>query len=251
MATREMTLREIVPYVEQARQHEGWALAYANATELAPAPSWDYEARARELLRDAKRVLDLGTGGGEVFERLLAGFTVEATATETYAPNVPVAAARLANRSVPVIQTTADELPFPDASFDLVLSRHTSLDPAEVARVLAPSGGVLTQQVGRLQWRELAEFFPRMVDFGPHFERYRDGFANAGLTIKRSETHDWPVAFRNLGEVAYMLVAVPFFVPNFDPIADLDALLALQSAQGTADGIVLTESRYVIEARKA
>jgi hypothetical protein len=29
-----------------------------------------------------------------------------------------------------------------------------------------------------------------MVDFGPHFERYQDGFVPTGLTITHAKAHD-------------------------------------------------------------
>ena len=47
-----------------------------------------------------------------------------------------------------------------------------------------------------------------------------------------------------------MLLISPWTVPDFDAAADIDALLALEDAQRTPDGIVLTEPRYLIVAHK-
>jgi len=37
--SQEATLSLGTPYVEQARRHKGWALAFANATAHAPGPA--------------------------------------------------------------------------------------------------------------------------------------------------------------------------------------------------------------------
>ena len=246
---RSQHLDRLRPYVERARRMRGWALEYDSPTPLGPGPPWDYELRARELLEGARSVLDLGTGGGEFFASVCDGYLGRAVATEEWAPNVPVAASRLSSVGIPVVHASSEHLPFADGSFDVVLSRHESLDPEDAGRVVARGGHVLTQQVANSNWQELSEFFPRMTDFGPHFERYQDGFRKAGLSVTRAETHDCLVEFGSLGEVAYLLQAVPWLVPDFDLDRDLDALLALERSAG-GGRIVLTEGRYIVEARK-
>ena len=227
----------------------GWAPEYDGPTRLGPGPRWDHEQRARELLEGARSVLDLGTGGGEFLAGVCDGYLGLAVATEEWAPNVPVAASRLSAVGITVLHASSEHLPFADGSFDLVLDRHEALDPEDAGRVVARGGYVLTQQVTNSNWQELRAFFPRMTEFAPHFERYQSGFRNAGLKVTRAETHDCLVKFASLGEVAYLLQAAPWTVPDFDLDGDLDALLALERSAG-GDGIVLTEGRYIIEARK-
>ncbi len=82
-------------------------------------------------------------------------------ATESWPPNVAVAAARLPPLGVAVVQVgdvpdNADQvageppgrLPFRSSAFHLVTNRHESFVAAEVARVLTPAGRFVTQQVG-------------------------------------------------------------------------------------------------------
>ena len=126
----------------------------------------------------------------------------------------------------------------------------TSYPLADVARILSPGGSFLTQQVGHDNWQERRAFFPRQTDFGPKFDRYQKGFLAAGLAIERAETHDTPVACRSLGDLVYLLTATPWTVPGFDLEADLNTLLALEQALYKDDHIVLTNSRYIIEAHK-
>ena len=198
----------------------------------------------------ARSVLDMGTGGGERFSEVLGGYGGLAIATESWSGNVRVAARQLGAMGVPVVHASSLHLPFASASLDLVLNRNEEADPAEVARVVAPGGSVLTQQVGQSNWRELHIFFPRMADFGPLFNVYQEGFRRAGLTITRAQEHETPVAYRSLGDVVYLLTVTPWTVPGFDLDRDLDALLALEERLYRRNRIVLTESRFIIEARK-
>ncbi len=82
-------------------------------------------------------------------------------ATESWPPNVAKATALLRPRGV-VVVAAPDEppLPFADAAFDLVTSRHpTTVWWAEIARVLQPGGTYFAQHVGPASVFELVEYF--------------------------------------------------------------------------------------------
>lgn len=248
-AARQARLRELRPFAAAARQMQGWTFAYEPAALDAPEP-WDYVARARELAGGASQVVDLGTGGGEVFARILAGSQCRAVATEGWAPNAAVAARRLGPMGVPVVHVSNLALPFAAERFDLVLDRHEELAPAEVARVLRPGGRALTQQVHPDYHAELRAFFPRMTVFERHDVTYPRGFAAAWLEVVDLRHHSRRVAYRQLGHLVYFLVAAPWTIPDFDLDADLEALLAVEQQLGGPDGIELTDPRYLLEARK-
>ena len=80
-------------------------------------------------------------------------------ATESWPPNAEIARRRLAPLGAQVVTIDDDaDLPFPAGFFDLVVSRHpvqTRRD--ETARVLAPGGTFLSQQVGAGSVAELTE----------------------------------------------------------------------------------------------
>jgi SAM-dependent methyltransferase len=195
-------------------------------------------------------VLDLGTGGGEVLSRILAGGDARAIASEEWHVNAPIAARRLNPLGASVVRADSMRLPFVASRFDLVLDRHEALGPDEVARVLVPGGTVITQQCGPDDWPELARFLHK-VKFDDHFNIYQRGFAAAGLAIDEARWHEGRVAFEALGDLVYMLLVAPWSFPDFDPRRDIDALLALEDALGTPDGIVVTEMRYLIVASKS
>ena len=48
-----------------------------------------------------------------------------------------------------------------------------------------------------------------------------------------------------------MLLLAPWLLPEFDPERDVDRLMAVEDALGTVEGIVVTESRYLVLADKA
>ncbi len=246
---RAATLEALRPYIERARHSSGWSHNLA-VRHLDPGTPWDFEALARAAVATAERVLDLGTGGGEVLSRTIAGLSARCVATEEWAVNAPVARDRLAPMGVDVVRCDSLRLPFRDAAFDIVLDRHEALEPAEVARVLRASGQAITQQVGPDNWPELRRFFPRKTEFGDHFSAYQRGFADAGLVVDDARWHEERVAFADLGDIVYMLLVAPWEVPAFDPAADLEALLALDDALRTDQGIVLTETRYIIRAHR-
>jgi SAM-dependent methyltransferase len=249
MDHRSETLRHLQPYIQRAKGFSGWSLHDVDVRPLEPGPPWDYEAIARDQVSRARAVLDQGTGGGEVLSRVIDGLSARVVATEPWVVNAPVARRRLAPLGVRVVRCSSLHLPFGDAGFDLVLDRHEELDPAEVARVLRPGGWVVTQQVGHDDWAELWRFFPDRHEFGDHFRAYSDGFRAAGMAVAATK-HYRKVAFRTLGAVVFMLLLTPWWVPGFDPQREIDALLALEDALRSDEGIVLTESRYLITAEK-
>ena len=123
-------------------------------------------ARARASLEatagtDVKRVLDVGCGAGQellpfVTERSAHGFGMDIAATvgrvgrEMYAVHAPKA-------RVSFLRGAAEHLPFPSASFDVVICRlalpYTDNRKAfaEVARVLRP-GGMYFLKISGVRW---------------------------------------------------------------------------------------------------
>lgn len=202
-----------------------------------------------EFCLGKKAVLDMGTGGGEFLSTIRSALPARTVATEEWKVNAPIANRRLSPLGASVIRCQSLKLPFAGSSFDLVINRHEELEPVEVGRVLATGGHVVTQQVGN-NWSELKRFFPRAPDFSRLYQDYVDGFEKAGLRMVRRMRHYYKVAYKSLGELVYLLSIAPWEVPGFSVERDLDALLSLESQQLTDEGLVLTESRFLIIAQK-
>jgi hypothetical protein len=88
----------------------GWDFRWLRGrSDVEPLP-WDYRAEIAERAGHADRMLDMGTGGGEV----LAGLQVRArltAATEAWPPNVPVAQSRLRPRGIHLVHPTTPGKP--------------------------------------------------------------------------------------------------------------------------------------------
>lgn len=242
----------VLPLIERARTFSGWSFDNINTTDVTPPPPWDYIATARDLAATAHNIIDLGTGGGERYQRIIEACRDGANlyASEEWHVNAPVARDRLTPLGVEVVHASSERTPWRDATFDLILSRHEAIIPSEIVRILRPRGVFLTQQVAHSEWRELAAFFPNRAAFPDHLTEYRRDFEAAGLQVETRE-HTWAVAYPGIGEIAFMLLISPWEIPGFDPVRDIEQLVALEDAHGTNGGVVLTHARYLMTARKA
>jgi len=247
---RAEVIRSLQPYVEKARSFTGWSFPKDSWRRLGLPVPWDYAGLVREAGQSSTSVLDMGTGGGELLTEVASSLPDRVVATEEWPINVPVAKKRLSKLGIETVHCRSVQLPFKNASFDLVLNRHEDLEPKEVARVVRPGGRIITQQVGRENWKELGKYFPDRADFGDHRKRYAEGFESAGLKITSNLSHDCKVAYDELGDLVFMLVVTPWTVPGFSLERDVDKLLALDAGCRTANGLELTESRYLLIADK-
>ncbi len=142
---------------------EGWDFSWFEGRATEQRPSWGYARLLVQRVGRESSVLDLQTGGGEVFARVLDQTERRPgrlAATESWPPNVAIATSNLAPFGASVAQVADDApLPFSDEAFDLVVSRHPVITIwPEIARVLARGGSYLSQQVGAGSNRELIDF---------------------------------------------------------------------------------------------
>src|SRR5260221_8476430 len=79
---------------DAAAPFEGWDFSYLKDRMIEAEPAWSYPALATAAVQGAYDILDVATGGGEVFSSL-APFPGRATAVEGYVPNLAVARQRL------------------------------------------------------------------------------------------------------------------------------------------------------------
>ena len=235
--------KELFDYLvsEYNQPFTGWNLSYLNGRRvegIGYKHQWDYASTILSAMKQAKTMLDMGTGGGE----RLASFAAQQPlpehtyATEGYAPNVAVARQRLTSLGVNVYEVNEDDqLPFADNTFDLIINRHTSYDPGEVWRVLKPGCQFITQQVGDQTNRRLHE----LLDTKP------EGYFYAGAPQKHAwnleyavhelEAASWriitqqeefyPTHYYDVGAIVYYLKAIPWTIPDFSVEKYFDRLV--------------------------
>jgi SAM-dependent methyltransferase len=238
---------------DAAAPFEGWDFSYLNGRMAEPEPPWSYLDLARTAVADARDILDVATGGGEVFASL-APFPGRATAVEGYVPNIAVARRRLEPLGVKVFQSHSGAgLPFEEEeAFDLVLSRHGGFEAGEIRRVLKPGGTFLTQQVGGDNLADLAATFgARLTHADNTLARVCDDFTALGCDIRRSEEWHGPVTFHDVGALVYFLKAIPWVVEDFEVARFHDVLKSLHREVQSGRPLRFTYSRFLVQAVKA
>lgn len=230
----------------------GWDFSRLDGRLSADDPPWDFEADCLSALRTARTAADLGTGGGERLLALLARMPQEdrgtIAATEGWAPNLPVARRALAPAGIEVLpydSEAGDALPFAPAALDLVMARHESFDPVEVAQSLCPGGRLLTQQVDGTEAGELREWFggePQHPEVT--LDRMTHDLTAAGLRIEVGEEWTGTMVFSGAEALVEYLGLVPWDVPGFN-VDDHLPMLARLDAGGS---IAVTQKRFRVTA---
>lgn len=243
------------------RPFEGWD--HSLDGRIITEEPWDFGALVDAFAADTPDLLDMGTGGGEWLSR--RRLPKRSVATEGWAPNVPVAQARLSPLGVEVVAVdgapdnvaqdrdlAGGALPFADESFHLVVSRHESYVAQEVLRILAPGGRFTTQQVDS----HIARDFHRLLDeMSPPIAKFWDlNFAvwqivKAGFTVEDQAQGAQIMRFADVGALAWYLKNLPFIIPDFSIDRLLVKLERLHDAKGEK-GIEVRQPIFRITARK-
>ncbi len=239
----------------------GWDFSWFEGRATEERPPWGYARMLGDRMSALAGVpraaaLDLQTGGGEVLATVPAA-PATLVATESWPPNVEVARRNLTRLGAQVVPV-GDELsglPFQDATFDMVVSRHPIAVPwNEVARVLKPGGTYFSQEVGDGSVRELTEFLMGPLSEADlsarHPERAARAAGHAGLTVTDLRVFRGRMEFDDVAAVVHFLRKVIWIVPGFTVDAYRDRLRALHDNIQAGGPFIATTARFLIEARR-
>ena len=234
---------------------DGWDFSWLDGRATEERPSWGYQRAMGERWARASAALDIQTGGGEV---LAAAPVVPpvAVATESWPPNIARATRLLHPRGIVLVADPDDPpLPFADAAFDLVTSRHPVRTWwEEIARVLVPGGTYFSQQVGPASVFEVVEYFlgpqPEQSRRGRHPDDAREAAEAAGLEVVDLRAETLRTEFFDIGAVVYFLRKVIWMVPGFTVEQYRDRLRELDRQIRRDGPFVAQTTRFLIEARK-
>ncbi|WP_067480739.1 class I SAM-dependent methyltransferase [Actinomadura hibisca] len=249
----ERTFEELVAEAD-AVSVDGWDFSWLDGRATEERPSWGYQRLMSERLASATAALDVQTGGGEVLAEA-AKLPPAMVATESWPPNV-AKATRLLHPRGAIVVADPDEppLPFADAAFDLVTSRHpATVWWTEISRVLRPGGVYFAQHVGPATVFELVEYF-----LGPQPEARKARHPDtetaearaSGLEIVDVRTERLRMEFFDIGAVVYFLRKVIWTVPGFTVEKYRLRLHALHEQIQEEGPFVAYSSRTLIEAHK-
>lgn len=229
--TSEASQRSFDDLIAEAESHptEGWDFSWLGTRFEPSSLPWDFEAMVVEHARRSPNMLDMGTGGGEWLSALPYR-PPRTMATESWPSNVLVARKRLGPLGIDVVEVESapesvlqepDEhrgsLPFQDGSLHLITNRHETFMAREVARVLAPGGHFLTQQLGDGLFGDFRRLFDVETPDRPPYvlSVAKSQLEEAGLRITDSGEGEEVHTFRDVGALAWYLKTIPWTVPGF------------------------------------
>ncbi|MFW5800017.1 MAG: methyltransferase domain-containing protein [Spirochaetota bacterium] len=233
----------------------GWDFSYITKTgrNKTEPLKWSYTSKILPYIRNAKSMLDMGTGGGE-YLTLLQPFPETTFATESYKPNIPIARERLNPFGIEVMEVIDDDnLPFKSEMFDLIINRHESYNPDEVYRILMKKGLFISQQVGgdndiELNKRLGAEIDESIIHW--KLEYAVTELETSGFTILEKK-EDFPkTRYYDTGAVVYQLKAIPWQISDFTADKYKDKLFELHKEIRNNGYIEIKSHRFLIIAEK-
>jgi len=234
-----------------AAPFQGWDFSYIHERHHLEEPNWNYEETARRLVSNAASILDIGTGGGEVFTRL-APFPRHTVAIEDWHPNVAVARKRLTKLGVKVLGVDYKKrLPFQDEEFDLILNRHSALPIPEIYRILRPGGVLFTQQVDGHNLEDLTRAFGAKQKWPDNTLPYvQSQLERTGFLIVDSRNWIGKAVFSDVGAIVYFLKNIPWVVDGFSVTSHLPYLEKLQQKVNRGMPLRYSIGRFLIKAIK-
>jgi SAM-dependent methyltransferase len=274
-----------------AAPFSGWDFSWLHGRSRTLPLPWDYRAVLAEHAARADAMLDIGTGGGEFLARLqprprrtvaTEGWppNVGVAAARLRPLGIPVIQYEGApgNDEQGADEPASDEpdhpapdaaksggprchpghpdqhlgsLPFRDGAFPLVANRHESFCAAEVARVLAPGGTFVTQQVDPDGY---GDFYALLgIEPPASAESWlplaRRQVERAGLVISTAQTADEQQQFDDVGALVYYLRVIYWAVPEYRFDRYRDRLRELHDTPAAWPAII-RQPRFLLVAAK-
>lgn len=215
MVQKLVTLAELEQIVRENGKLEGWDFSRIN-TDREPIP-WDYPSVVCSYLKPTDRVLDIGTGGGEIFLSLAPNIG-EGIGIDNNPAMIKTAKcnqSRLAIRNIEFIEMNGSDLKFEPNGFDMVLLRHLRVYVGEILQVLRPGGYFITQMVGKRSSRNFLEAFGWTSDsFGSDWWQpvgeLAEQFQEKGCCIVAQGEYDVRCWFKDIASFMFWMLSIPW-----------------------------------------
>ena len=220
-----------------------------------PVP-WDYVDVVRQYLKPDDDMLDVGTGGGEVFLSL-AGHFGSGHGTDVGEEMIAAAQLNRKTRQITNVEFSvmpAERLTFADDTFDVVLNRHSVIHVGEVLRVLRPGGYFITQSIGHRNTQVIfAAYDWTIADLADEFwlplPQVAEQFQQQGSAVRAIAEYDVPYWFEDVESLVFWLKAVPLPEP-FDMNKHWQGVNRIIKTCTTSRGIETNEHRELLVVQK-
>jgi len=212
---KSMTFDELKKVVETVGKLEGWD--FSRVRDGRAPVLWKYVDVVRQYLKPTDRVLDIGTGGGEIFFSL-APYFGEGVGIDQNRAMIETAQRNLFASSIEnisLMRMDGKDLQFNAEEFDVVLLRHLRVYVNEIVRVLRPGGYFITQMVGQRSSLNILDAFGWTPDsFGPDWwqpvAELAEQFRLHGCHIVAQAEYDVPYWFHDIESFIFWIMSVPW-----------------------------------------
>jgi len=253
------TAAELVALYDAMAEVDGWD--FRGAEPVPETEPWRWDEEVRTALTPSARVLDIGTGGGEVFREYADAFELGLGIDRSEA-RIGVARRHTLEGNLRFAVMDGGQLAVRDASLDVVLARCADYNPAEVRRALRPGGVFVSLQIADHDTQNLFDAFG-WSSYGAYWRSlfesrdmpYRTSldaavdFQDLGCTEIRYDEYDVPQYFRDVASLVLFLKASPL-PERFDPDKHHDAFASLVRDYRSERGIETNAHRELLVVKK-
>ena len=212
---KSITLDVLKQIVDANGKLDGWNFSRVRAGR--DPVLWDYVDVVRQYIKPLDRVLDIGTGGGEIFFSLApyfgegVGIDQNPAMIETARRNQSA----LSIDNISLMRMDGSDLRFDADEFDVVLLRHLRVYVSEIVRVLHHGGYFIAQMVGQRSSINILDAFGwKPSSFGTDWWQtvtdLADQFRLHGCQIIAQAEYDVPYWFHDLESFMFWLMSVPW-----------------------------------------
>jgi len=212
---KSITLDTLKQIVDVNGKLDGWNFSRVRAGR--DPVLWDYVDVVRQYIKPSDRVLDIGTGGGEIFFSLApyfgegVGIDQNSAMIETARRNQSA----LSIDNISLMRMDGSDLQFDADEFDIVLLRHLRVYVSEIVRVLRQRGYFIAQMVGQRSSINILDAFGwKPSSFGTDWWQtvtdLADQFRLHGCQIIAQAEYDVPYWFQDLASFMFWLMSVPW-----------------------------------------
>lgn len=230
----------------------GWDFSHIENHYFQETTAWNYRNVVLNYLTPDMRLLDMGTGGGELL-RTFNHPSDRTCVTEGWFKNYQLLLKTLFREGVNVqFVEENDYLNFPDNYFDIVINSHESFSTTEVKRVLKSGGLFISQQVGDLNGIHLASrLIPgfKKEKFALHLSSVLEELKlNRFKVLYKDESYP-AQKFFNMEALIYYVRTIPWEFQNFSVENNFNNLLYLYDELQNKGYIYSQQHRFIFVAQ--
>jgi len=220
-----------------------------------------YVSAILSVFKQQMKLLDIGCGTAHIIQELATG----SPGSHLVGLDVSPAMLKMANinttglSNVELVEGDGVSLPFPDCTFNIIITRLADYSPKEAYRVLKGNGYFLECSLGPEADKEIKEFFPERIEKENFFfpkdlrkwkQEVSEGTIEAGFTVSDVEDYKESDYYENEEELMDLIEMVPL-VRKFDRKKDREKIKELAEKYGSKKGVKITWHYYILMARKS